>query len=257
MSATNTTTNYNLPIFIETDKPAWLVDFNGAMRTIDATLKNNADAIATKSPILTFNDTNEIDFTKTGDIVTAHLASGVSDKVGRALVTPISAPASEQIVAINTSGVQDALTIGNGLSVSNGSIMAIDLNLDIKGTATLSGFPTGMTLGTGEVSYALNADRTVGKVYGSFNFTATSSATSARFNIDTGINVAATGEDYYIDAAGFSLNYASSNYTGVNLYVNASGRVFIETKAFPGTSAYIYLWPCIYFFKDFGDTPTP
>ena len=257
MSATNTTTNYSLPIFIGSDKPAWLVDFNGAMNAIDAQMKVNADAIATKSPILTFNDTTEIDFTKSGNTITANLASGVSDKVGRALVTPIAAPAAEQIVAINTSGVQDALTIGSGLSVSNGAIMAIDLNLDVKGTATLSGFPTGITLGTGKVSYAINADRTVGKVYGGFNFTATSSATSARFNIDTGINVAATGEDYFIEAAGLSLNYSASDYTGVNLYVNASGRVFIETKAFPGTPAYIYLWPCIYFFKDFGDTPTP
>ena len=124
MSATNTTTNYNLPIFIETDKPAWLVDFNGAMRAIDAQMKTNADAIATKSPILTFNDTAEIDFTKSGDIVTANLASGVSDKVGRALVTPISAPASEQLVAINTNGAQDALEIGSGLKIESNTLKA-------------------------------------------------------------------------------------------------------------------------------------
>jgi len=36
MSATNTTTHYNLPSFLPTDKPAWLVDWNGAMASIDA-----------------------------------------------------------------------------------------------------------------------------------------------------------------------------------------------------------------------------
>ena len=38
MAHTNSTTNYNLPEFISTDKPAWLVDFNGAMDSIDAAI---------------------------------------------------------------------------------------------------------------------------------------------------------------------------------------------------------------------------
>lgn len=36
MSATNSTTHYELPVFIATDKPAWLVDWNGSMNAIDA-----------------------------------------------------------------------------------------------------------------------------------------------------------------------------------------------------------------------------
>lgn len=39
MSATNATTNYNLPLFIGTDKPAWLVDWNSAMTDIDSAIK--------------------------------------------------------------------------------------------------------------------------------------------------------------------------------------------------------------------------
>lgn len=44
MSSTNKTTNYLLPQFISTDKPTWLGDFNSAMSSIDAQMKNNADA---------------------------------------------------------------------------------------------------------------------------------------------------------------------------------------------------------------------
>ena len=40
MSATNATTNYSLPLFIGTDKPAWLTDWNGAMNTIDTAIAN-------------------------------------------------------------------------------------------------------------------------------------------------------------------------------------------------------------------------
>ena len=35
MGHTNSTTYYNLPQFLTSDKPAWLVDFNNAMADID------------------------------------------------------------------------------------------------------------------------------------------------------------------------------------------------------------------------------
>lgn len=38
MSATNKTANYELPEFVGTDKPSWLIDFNGAMTIIDGAL---------------------------------------------------------------------------------------------------------------------------------------------------------------------------------------------------------------------------
>lgn len=44
MSATNSTTNYNLPIFIASDSPKWLVDWNGAMNIIDSAINTVATA---------------------------------------------------------------------------------------------------------------------------------------------------------------------------------------------------------------------
>ena len=38
MSATNSTPTINLPLFIGTDKPAWLTDWNGAMNAIDSAI---------------------------------------------------------------------------------------------------------------------------------------------------------------------------------------------------------------------------
>lgn len=49
MSATNTTTYYEFPVFVGSDKPAWLVDWNGAMNSIDSAIheaKAEADANA-------------------------------------------------------------------------------------------------------------------------------------------------------------------------------------------------------------------
>lgn len=44
MSHTNTTTNFGLPQFITTDKPAWLTDVNVAYQAIDTAMKNNQAA---------------------------------------------------------------------------------------------------------------------------------------------------------------------------------------------------------------------
>jgi hypothetical protein len=46
MAHTNATANYELSQFLGTDKPAWLVDYNGDMLKIDTALKSNADAEA-------------------------------------------------------------------------------------------------------------------------------------------------------------------------------------------------------------------
>lgn len=53
MGATNQTVNYELPIFVGSDKPSWQGDFNGAMSKIDLAMKtiddktgDNATAIA-------------------------------------------------------------------------------------------------------------------------------------------------------------------------------------------------------------------
>lgn len=45
MSSTNHTTNYNLPQFVGSDKPAWLGDVNPAFSAIDTQMKSNADGV--------------------------------------------------------------------------------------------------------------------------------------------------------------------------------------------------------------------
>ena len=43
-NASNRTVNYELPLFVGTDRPSWLVDWNGAMAQIDDIIKGVSDA---------------------------------------------------------------------------------------------------------------------------------------------------------------------------------------------------------------------
>lgn len=55
-NATNSTPNYGLPIFIGSDKPSWLVDWNGAMTELDTVIKEiSTSEEANKNLITTAN----------------------------------------------------------------------------------------------------------------------------------------------------------------------------------------------------------
>lgn len=57
-NATNRTSNYSLPLFIGTDKPAWLVDWNNTMTELDRLLKEIADAGDNSSILAILGDEN-------------------------------------------------------------------------------------------------------------------------------------------------------------------------------------------------------
>lgn len=69
MSATNKTLNYELPIFIDTDKPSWLGDWNGAMTKIDNSIKT-IDGVAESGVTVA----NEALTTAEGAVTTANNA---------------------------------------------------------------------------------------------------------------------------------------------------------------------------------------
>lgn len=60
MSHTNTTTNYSLPLFIGSDTPAWLTDFNGAMTDIDTAI-NSVNIKAESASQIASNVNGQID----------------------------------------------------------------------------------------------------------------------------------------------------------------------------------------------------
>ncbi len=52
-NATNSTTNYHLPLFVATDKPAWLVDWNNTMTELDTIISGVASGLTNATDALT------------------------------------------------------------------------------------------------------------------------------------------------------------------------------------------------------------
>lgn len=102
MSATNATANYNLPLFIGTDKPAWLTDWNGAMNAIDTAI-----AAVSSGASGTASDLAALTLTVSG------LSSTVSDHTTS--ISTLTTAVAGNTGAINT--IQSL--IGNGLPTTD------------------------------------------------------------------------------------------------------------------------------------------
>lgn len=65
-----------------------------------------------------------IDVSEDGTYIDIHLDANIMSKIERALLLPVTAPASTSLVAVGANNEQSMLTIGDGLSVSDGVISA-------------------------------------------------------------------------------------------------------------------------------------
>lgn len=53
MGATNSTPNYDLPLFVDSDRPSWTTDWNGAMETIDLAIKQTKTLVDSNTSSVT------------------------------------------------------------------------------------------------------------------------------------------------------------------------------------------------------------
>lgn len=65
-----------------------------------------------------------IDVDESGQFIDVHLDANIVAKLNRVLVTPMTAPQSISLVAVDTANAQTMLTLGSGLSVENGVLSA-------------------------------------------------------------------------------------------------------------------------------------
>lgn len=244
MSSTNKTTNYELSQFIGSDKPAWLSDYNGDMGKIDTGI-HNAQTTATGA-----DGKADANTTKIGTL--ANLTTTAKTDLVSA-INEVDSNADTAQGAINSVGVvaNSAKTTADGLSSY--------LTLTDMGGVTLTMTNATVNPAGTQMYYAVNSAGTYGKLYGRIRYTSTSAS-------DTVITLATPKIK---PTSGFTIS-CGAMYTVVSggqftiiqfrdIVVNTNGTCTITIPASQGANAIVSIWvpPCIYYFSDFGDTPTP
>lgn len=264
MSHTNSTTNYNLPQFVGTDKPAWLGDINPAMASIDTAIKNakdagdNADGKATQAQ-------TEVDALE-GTVGT--LSTNLST---------LSSTVTAQGGDINT----NALNIQNNAnaiqSVADHFNLTDFTTANMSDKKSLSALSSYVDFNNLSLTLAQNDDGSIFKFYGLLNIARGASATAGvdktavpgltgYYGIPTGLYLNSAPSSAFIIQGG-ALNVAQQSHTSIvptavwNLEfgVGSDGQIYLYTSTnpieyFAGQQSWrTFYWANLYFAKDFGD----
>ena len=243
MSSTNKTTNYELSQFIGTDKPAWLTDYNADMGKIDAGVYTAQSAATAADGKATANTTAIGTLSNLNTEAKTNLVGAVNEvntNAGTALNTASNAAGTA------TNALNKANALVNYLTLS--SITQIDSNKVIAQSGTVS---------SPNITLAKNSTASMGKLYGRFDHTPTGSGTQTiTLNIDSGIHPDA---DFTIFPAGNAI-VTSASYSqspvSVSVTYKTDGKITISFWGDYAVKYVIYLWPCLYFFTNFGDVPS-
>ena len=227
MGYTNSTTNYHLPQFIGTDKPSWLGDVNSAMNAIDTQMKVNADDIDSLESRMTATETvaNSASTAATNAGTAATSAQSTADSAATAASNAASAASNAQTTA---NAAQTAASTADGKAVS------------AQSTAT-------------NALTKANANEAQGGV-GTGNYTGAGTQT-----LSFASSLRPTSS-FTINCAGLAVlrNTQGEEYTtACSLTIGTDGTITTNTiNIFADTLTVNYsFWPCLYWVKDFGDTP--
>ena len=87
------------------------------------TQSNGTFEINTQSKLpIAGSDTVIVDLAEDGTHANIHLDADIKNKLDKALITPTSTPTATEIVAVDNTNSQTMLSIGDGLSVENGTL---------------------------------------------------------------------------------------------------------------------------------------
>lgn len=279
MASTNKTTNYDLSQYIGTDKPTYLTDYNQDMSKIDTGIHaakseadNNATSIGTLSNLTTTAKTdlvsavNEIDgevATNTNNIATntSNIATNTTH-IGT-LTNLTTSSKTDLVVAANeiNAKVGDLTNLTTSTKSSAvGAINEVEANLEKFNLTSFTNLITAKTttncsISSGGLTLAKDSSNSIFKLYGNININITNSS-GARVGV-TYESSLTTDERYAIEPIGIIYSNTGACIGIAQAVINTNGDIEIAFWGDnqKGANATIALFPCIYFNKNFGDTP--
>lgn len=264
MSHTNSTTNYNLPQFVGTDKPAWLGDINPAMASIDTAIKGAKDAGDTADGKATQAQA-EVDALET--------TVGTLNTTVGTLSTTVTAQGGD--INTNATNIQknsDAIVaLAEHFNLSD--FTTINLN-DMKSLSVLTNY---VDVSSCDLTLAQNDDGSIFKFYGRLYMARSASSDSTipktaipgltnTYGIPTGLYLKSAPTNGFVIQGG-AMNVPSTPHTSIvpnsiwnlEFAVGTDGQIYLyvgssTSETWYGQSSYrTFYWANLYFAKDFGD----
>lgn len=255
MASTNKTTNYELSQYVGSDKPTYLGDYNSDMLKIDTAMKANQTASATANSSITGIETDignmSLLETSATNLVGAINEVKVESDTNATNITNVSNKVGD-VNNLNTNNKTNTVSaINEVLSLFN--FTPIQLSASDLTPVVTSGTLTDVA--TENLSIAINTDGSMFKFYGEIRCKSTG-ASILKFNSSLRPTSDITFRPILRVQSSNGYDYQTHRLIQGSFTVKTNGDVEINTG---GVSNYPYLrmflLPCIYITKDFGDTP--
>jgi len=243
MSATNSTTNYELSQFIGTDKPAWLSDYNGDMAKIDTgihTAQTTATGADGKADANTANigELTYLSTTAKNNLVSA--INEVDSNADTAQGTANTAGTTANQALNTANGLVDYLNLG----ASNTTITAA--NMSLTGTGNIGS--------ESNIHIVGNANKSLIKIYGEVSVRNVSQNSSVTVTIsNTGLS---PESDITLNGCGVLTKEDSRVIfiDSLNYTIKQNGDItFTVSSTNTASSVVAKFIACVIFLKDFGD----
>ena len=252
MSSTNKTTNYELSQFIQTDKPAWLADYNADMAKIDAQMKLNDDSATLAN---TTNTTQQTAIeTNAGNITTLQTNVGTLSTAVNTANTNIANLTKMMNFTTNTAITGSDIVITTSGAIGKGGTVNLNTNIDA------SAFRLGGSLyfvnnsSTEDRSITLEAISGLSGKYGiKINANPLSTLPNEAYEISGGcmINIGNSTAGNSIFTSSQSIAVSDDGYIYIAVSTNSTYTIAKATRRdFLFTPFTIYN-------TSFGDTPAP
>ena len=288
-SSTNATTHYELSQYIGSDKPTYLVDYNQDMSKIDTAIygadaqaTQNANNIGTMSNLNTTEKSslvgaiNEVN-TQVGTNTTAigNLTTETSSNTGNiGTMTNLTTTEKSNLVGavneINSNVNNNTANIGtmNNLTTDtkaslvgavnevDGLIKKLNLSHFKQYTNTSEITVTGITTSSLQLNVATNNDGDVFKIYGYFEGRTTANSNSiviqnTGISLDEAITISGLGNNAVFNSSNFI-----ENLYGLSITIATNGDITITGIGSADNKLHrLFIYPCLLFGPDFGDTP--
>lgn len=242
MSHTNTTSNYNLPQFVGTDKPAWLTDINQAFSAIDTAIKNTSDTANTAS----------------GDATTANNNIGNPSQLTTQNKTNLVNAINETVVNVTTAQqtANSATSTATMANTNANKALTEIANINLTSFNDLTVTTTNGSVNTANVKVAKNSDGSLAKIYGSIYMTGMTSTATVTIS-DTGLR---PEEDIVINGACLAERFMATGDASIypqsyTIKTNGTVEISVYGQSSEAPRNYIFLEACLLFIKQFGDTP--
>ena len=263
MASTNKTQYFELSQYISTDKPTYLVDYNGDMQKIDNALhtaeSDASDAITNVGTLTDLTTTNKANVVGAINEVNGKVATNTSNIGTNTLDISAINGKIGTMANLNTtdkSNIVGAVNEVNTKTIQNtNDIDKFNLNTFITHNSSSVSISAGR-FNYCELSEASNSDGSLGKIYGIADVNLSGIVSGTNINISFQSNLRPSS-NIYINMLGISIYIGNqiNNIYNLNASVNTSGVVTFSVTS-DGSNGVIrcILFPCLLFMKDFGDT---